>query len=157
MKEEQVNWEELSESQALSVFRSKATTIVVEEMVKLVLICPYVVTVTLRSEAYGYRSIELKKEDMEITICISCEDVFGTLKVYACGEMELPLVQLDSYEDYKSALSHVHCSAVFLIGAFVRFNMSHFFDFVSSYDDDDGWYDWMECFDRYELYCTGSQ
>ena len=35
---------------------------------------------------------------------------------------------------------------------FVHYDIRRFFDFISSYDGE--WYNWMECIDLYEEYCT---
>ena len=90
---------------------------------------------------------------MEISFNVSeGGSVFGTLRAHSCGELELPLVHGDLIEDYDRALSRVHCCAVCLIGTFVGYDIRRFFDFVRSYDGE--WYNWMECIDLYEEYCT---
>ena len=152
MEREKVNWEKYSDSEASLVFSREAVRIIVKEIVEITLKSPYETSVTLQSGAKG-SYIELKKKDMEIAFNVYKDgEVFGTLKAHSCGEMELPLVSIEPFEDYDRALLRIHSSAVCLIGAFVRYDIRRFFDFISSYDGE--WYNWMECIDLYEEYCT---
>lgn len=152
MEREKVNWEKYSDSGASLVFSREAVRVIVKEIVEITLKSPYETSVTLQSGAKG-SYIELKKKDMEIAFNVYKDgEVFGTLRAHSCGELELPLVHSGLIEDYDRALSRVHSRAECLIGAFIRYDIRRFFDFVRSYDNELS--DWIECFSLYEEYRT---